>query len=731
MADVTRVVETIYKVIDKASKPVAAIGGAAWGAASKLSSLMNPLVALGGAVASLATAKGLIQLGNQAEGLRLSIAGTYRAFSVVGKSMKEIDKQFKAGTDGWVAAQHSAFMQAQDMAKTVLGQIEKDAAKLPGTAEDYAEVYRTALPAAIAAGMTDVQKVADFTNKFAATAIANQIDAQQAGRDMAMILRGHAGAQVRTWSVLMPLIGKSAEEFNKMNAPARIKATQAAIAKYQPLLNEFGDTWDAIYGTTEATFKVMARNASNPFFEASKSALKEVNTWLDANSALITGPLTKGFEKLVSLGEKLAGSLKKVNFGKIKENLTGNGRVGKALGVMSAVRMGAMFGPLGAIAGLGAGAMARKGGVNMDSIGPVLEKVTAFVGTALDRLWPFISTVGEVAGTLLESLMPAVSIVGKSFVDLLDNVKPLLPALGSGLADIVKNLTPAFAGLMKGVVELVPLFIGLAQGIVQITVGLTAWMAKIAEWVPDAVLPKEVIEAREAAKADALDKAANTFQESWYRSSETVRAQNENWAKTVMENVDLGKVMNQGFSAAADSYNGASVKVVATVNDFHESLQRAGEPLAEFGSATQQAEMLLTMSVMGMASPMGSIANSLVDVNEKLVLFGEGVGDAATAASAIASMGIGGFGAAVYANRDKFMDATKGDRAASAVKPDIPGARGGGKTHNDFRYSRFDITQKFAEGFDPDRIAIAFASDLSALADQKLTSGLAPIHGSR
>lgn len=43
-------------------------------------------------------------------------------------------------------------------------------------------------------------------------------------------------------------------------------------------------------------------------------------------------------------------------------------------------------------------------------------------------------------------------------------------------------------------------------------------------------------------------------------------------------------------------------------------------------------------------------------------------------------------------------------------------------TNNDFRYSRFDITQKFAEGFDPDRIAAVFARDLEGLAEQRTSS---------
>lgn len=49
----------------------------------------------------------------------------------------------------------------------------------------------------------------------------------------------------------------------------------------------------------------------------------------------------------------------------------------------------------------------------------------------------------------------------------------------------------------------------------------------------------------------------------------------------------------------------------------------------------------------------------------------------------------------------------------------------------DFRGSRFDITQQFAEGFDPDRIAVAFASDLASLGELRAQSGFAPIFGTR
>jgi hypothetical protein len=55
-----------------------------------------------------------------------------------------------------------------------------------------------------------------------------------------------------------------------------------------------------------------------------------------------------------------------------------------------------------------------------------------------------------------------------------------------------------------------------------------------------------------------------------------------------------------------------------------------------------------------------------------------------------------------------------------------PSNRAVSSTHNDFRFSRFDITQRFAEGFDPDRIATFFQRDIANAANQRLEGGFAP-----
>lgn len=50
-----------------------------------------------------------------------------------------------------------------------------------------------------------------------------------------------------------------------------------------------------------------------------------------------------------------------------------------------------------------------------------------------------------------------------------------------------------------------------------------------------------------------------------------------------------------------------------------------------------------------------------------------------------------------------------------------------GAPYMDFRGSRFDITQKFAEGFDPDRIAVAFSNDLASMGERRVQSSTLPM----
>lgn len=67
--------------------------------------------------------------------------------------------------------------------------------------------------------------------------------------------------------------------------------------------------------------------------------------------------------------------------------------------------------------------------------------------------------------------------------------------------------------------------------------------------------------------------------------------------------------------------------------------------------------------------------------------------------------------------------------AAAAAARTAPKARGGAHTTNDFRGSRFDIKQQFAQGFDPGRISVAFVEELVRGVDHKIGSNMMPALG--
>lgn len=70
-------------------------------------------------------------------------------------------------------------------------------------------------------------------------------------------------------------------------------------------------------------------------------------------------------------------------------------------------------------------------------------------------------------------------------------------------------------------------------------------------------------------------------------------------------------------------------------------------------------------------------------------------------------------------------------KAADAAAEKTKTPPGPQQPNFDFRGSRFDIKQAFAEGFDPDRIALAFSSDLASLGERSRQSNLSPLYAVR
>lgn len=55
----------------------------------------------------------------------------------------------------------------------------------------------------------------------------------------------------------------------------------------------------------------------------------------------------------------------------------------------------------------------------------------------------------------------------------------------------------------------------------------------------------------------------------------------------------------------------------------------------------------------------------------------------------------------------------------------------GNAVYQDFRGSKFEIEQKFAEGYDPGRVAVAFANDIASMGEQRLIASTTPLFALR
>lgn len=75
--------------------------------------------------------------------------------------------------------------------------------------------------------------------------------------------------------------------------------------------------------------------------------------------------------------------------------------------------------------------------------------------------------------------------------------------------------------------------------------------------------------------------------------------------------------------------------------------------------------------------------------------------------------------------RDQIID------PSNVKRRQVPQARGGTNVTQDFRFSKFTIDQQFAQGYDPDRIAVMFAKNVAGLGVQKLQSGFEPLFSVR
>jgi hypothetical protein len=459
VADVTRVVETVFRGKDEFSPAAKEVEKSA----GMLGSLANfSLVAQGAGMlfnAIKSVTGAVLDLNVEMQNTRLAIAGNLTAFGVT--------KDMASGIT---------------VANEALKEMRRLAAPLPGEVQDYVEVFRTALPKAIESGMSSVKDIATLTSNYAAVAIANQVDAMQAGRDLQMMLGGRAGMHVRTWTILQAHIGKTSEEFNKMNARARRESIEKAIAKYQPLLEAFSNTWDAKKGAFLSGIKQITLGATAPLFENATNSLAKMNVWLTANSEKLTDmgitvseTIVRGFSMAATAAERLASAMQKgAGLFSAGGGSSGMGRLQHANDVAQGNDGNGGAGLLSGLAGR-TGALAA----TITSLGETFDILTGVAAPLVNAL----GTLGDLLGEAVATLLPP-------FMDGVNNLLRPLAGFASYALDIVSVFTnyvrPMFMNLVTSVGKL---WEGLTQVLGPAFTVLGAMFLKGAEVVGDKLAP--------------------------------------------------------------------------------------------------------------------------------------------------------------------------------------------------------------------------------------------------
>lgn len=469
MSDILYNVRTVYQTdTSGATQGMGAMSGAAsrlGGVLDGLKGAARAVLGYGMMAGSLAAvgaigllAHGIANVNGELDSTAVGIAGMVQAAEVDGTQ----------GAAGWASS--------MGFAEQAMQQIRVDAAALPGTADDFIEVFRAGLAPALESGLEAVD-VAHFTNRFGAVGIALRVDAPQIGRDLNLMLQGRAGAHVNMWNRLKSTIGKTAAEFNAMSASARRMAIDTAMDHYQPMIDAYANTWEAISSTTQSYGREVLRIATAPAFAVIKKELQSVNNWWQANQTLINEVangigtrLVNAYKNAHGAAHRLFGVMDQWSAGPMGQRVLGLGDSLRRGASSLAGRAGSYVmnnpGQAASIAGAGAGLAMGIPGLGLAAGGLIaFASHTEAVNTTLGNLstaggavmhglfalagplWALDNAVGSILAGALPPLSLGVSNLATSVDGAVSKVAPAIGGMLGALGPVFEILGVAIGGI--------------------------------------------------------------------------------------------------------------------------------------------------------------------------------------------------------------------------------------------------------------------------------------------
>lgn len=232
------------KMADKAAGAFDAVAG-------KLFSLgaMAAVAAGAGGIAALKV--GLVDVNAKLEDTTIGMAGAFRMLGAAGT--------FDAGLG---------------MAKSLMADIRTDAASLPGEFQDFVSMAQTLTAPLLNAGK-GIQDIRNLTRDTVVAASSLGVAYDQAAREMAQLLEGHAGGHnvlgTRLGITTSTMIGS--KKFNEASAAERADFLNKAMVNAKDALPAFAKSWGGLTSTLSDNMKTLLGKTTAPLFERIKGTL--------------------------------------------------------------------------------------------------------------------------------------------------------------------------------------------------------------------------------------------------------------------------------------------------------------------------------------------------------------------------------------------------------------------------------------------------------------------------
>jgi len=618
-----------------------------------------------------------------------NITRSLRQYGYVGQSIAEINEQINRSMPNASQSERAAaftsvyqrqFEQGRQMARGTIGTMTQLAATLPGEVDDYMQSFSMNLAhISKARGMT-INRAAGLVSNLTAGAISSGIDSGQAARDLMQFLTVGPHIVDRSWVEVWANYARDprthrklqANDITRMNADQRVRVLEDIASQLGPLMNATGDSFDAMIGTLKSAQHELRLAFTEPIFNEFKNLISSTNNQLG-----------RFYDRIANgtswLGKIIAGNV-----------------VHRVVEVVNdldlAVYKFAMFTLprwVGNLTSFGS-MLRRNGGIAHAYFGQFATGGGGLIKRQMDAH-------GVSNGDLAKGALSLMAGRGLAMVAARVGLGPWGFVIGSVLSRMLMNgqLTQTFLALGRAVAFLAPSVLALVSVVSRV------WFALVdlAGVILSTLLPILV-----TGLGTALNFVLIIVTAAFNLLSQVVLMVAYPIIVLFVVALQGAAMVVQVVMALFQALVGVMGTGSTTTADFIDALQWCTEQLNEFTRSLQNDTNYL-MHEMGLMS----------DAEYNASMAHAGLGERTRPGW------LNDLQAAINNIKNAVTPDGRAGNQPPAPRPHM---------NQDFRYSRFDITQRFAEGFDPDRVASAFADELAGLAENRLESGFQPAFSS-